>query len=278
MQTTRLALPIVLAFSMLLGGCANYTTVRQHKELPQESQNIGSVVILPPEVAIQLITFTGENEQETARQDATAKALSDEAKSALAARGLHVVDFDFAKAAETHPELAFALTQCSDALKTADKTLYGKTLVDAKDMGTFSENIGAAANTIAELSGADALLLINYQGFEKSTGMVAKDIIAGALLGVLTGQAQVAPSQGASIELALIAANSGNVLWVNRKAAPALNTAVHATAMLEFPKVQWRQQPTAIAEAPQAQAEMPAATEAAPAAIGASDSSPAVAP
>jgi len=175
------ALPLLMAVSLLLGGCATYTDVRQHKELTEEAQHIGSVVILPPEVAIELLTFTGENEREIQKQEATTARLKAEAKNALEAQGLTVIDYDFIKAGAEHPELAFALTQCGDALKKAEKTLYNKR-VESKNKDSFSESVGASANTIAELTGADALLLIDYQGFEKSGGMVAKDIVAGALL------------------------------------------------------------------------------------------------
>lgn len=250
----RFTLPLfLLAASLLLGGCATYTDVREHREIAQEAQNIGSVVILPPEVAIELVTFTGENERETAKQDGAAALLTDNAKNALEAQGLNVVDFDFSKAAADHPELAYAVTQCVDALKKAEKTLYAKP-VEEKNKSTFGESVGASANTIAEITGADALLWINYQGFEKSSGMVAKDIAAGVLLGLLTGQAAIAPSEGSVLEMALIAADSGNVLWVNRKGMPQLNgtAQVHDLVMKEFPKTQWRarQEPAAPGQSP----------------------------
>lgn len=250
-------LPLLVAVSLLLGGCATYTDVRQHKELTEEAQHIGSIVILPPEVAIELITFTGENERETQKQDSTTAQLMANARNALEAQGLTVIDYDFIKAGAEHSELAFALTQCGDALKKAEKTLYNKP-VESKNKDSFSESIGASANTIAELTGADALLLIDYQGFEKSSGMIAKDVIAGALLGALTGTAQIAPSAGSSLKMALIAANSGNVLWVNRKAVPALDTSALKLVMSEFPKPQWRQVPaSAIAQAPEAEQAAP---------------------
>jgi hypothetical protein len=240
-MTLRFALPLLLIAALGLGGCATYTDVRQHKNLDQDAGRIGSVVILPPEVSVELVAF-GENERLPQKQDSLREELTTLAKGALAAKGLQVIEFDFAKADAEHPELAFAVTQCKEALANAKKSLYQKP-VEEKNKSSFTESIGASANAIAEATGADALLVINYAGFEKSSGMVAKDVAAGVLLGVLTGTVAVAPSQGAAAEISLVAADSGNILWTNRKAAPALNSAVQKMVFAEFPKVQWRAQP-----------------------------------
>lgn len=45
---------------------------------------------------------------------------------------------------------------------------------------------------------------------------MTKDIIAGALLGLLTGTAVVPAQEGAALEVALIDGTTGDVLWVNR--------------------------------------------------------------
>lgn len=248
-MSLRFALTLLLS-AFALGGCATYTDVRQHQDLQQEARHIATVAVLPADVSIELVTFTGENEKESDKQNTIATQLDAVARKQLEAQGLKVVDFDFAKAVQEQPNLAFTLTQCKEALAKAKKTLYGDR-VQEKNKGKFKETIGPAANAIAEATGADALLLIKYDGFEKSGGMIAKDIVAGALLAVLTGSMPVSAKEGSQVEVALIASDSGDVLWMNHKVLPQLNTGAEELAFKDFPKTQWRQpQPEAVAQAP----------------------------
>lgn len=235
----RIAIALLLGSTLATSGCATYTSVRQHQDLQQEAQTISSIAILPPDVSIELIAFTGENEKETQKQEAIGRQLTNDAKSYLTKQGITVVDFDFTKAIAERQDLAFAITQCKEALDKSEKTLY-KAPVETKNKGKFNESIGPAANVLAETTGADAFLVVKYNGFEKTAGMIAKDIVASALMTVLTGQTPVAQQEGASVELALIAADSGAILWVNKKAVPQLNTSAEQQAFKEFPQVTWK--------------------------------------
>jgi hypothetical protein len=79
--------------------------------------------------------------------------------------------------------------------------------------------------------------LLHYYGFEKSAGMVAKDIAAGVLLALVTGTAPISASQGSQVEVALIDGDTGAVLWVNTRAAPVLSADVTSATMNDLPGI-----------------------------------------
>jgi hypothetical protein len=237
----QIAMGSTLASLVLLTGCANYTSVREHKNLAQSASHIGSVVIVPADVSVELVAFTGDNEREGAKESSFAKSLHTSARMALENKSLTVVDYDFEKGLAENQNLAFAITQCKESLTKAEKNLYKKA-VDEKDKAKFAENVGASANVIAEATGADAMLLIDYKGFEKTAGMKTKDMAAGILLGVLTGSVAVAPPEGSVMHVALIATDSGDILWTNVQGSQLLNTdSVAKPIFQKFPTVAFNQ-------------------------------------
>lgn len=241
----KIVIASLLISSVILTGCAPVTSVRQHSNLQQEAERIKTVIVLPPDVTIELLAFTGENKKLTDKQDVISKQLTTDAQRILKDRGADIVEFDFDKATSENPELAFAIKQCKEAMAKSEKTLYKKS-VSPKEMSNFKENIGPAANMVAEITSADAFLLIQYNGFQKTAGMVRKDIAAGVMLGVLTGAFVFQPEEGSAVHVALIAANSGAVLWTNQKSVPQLNISGHEAAFAEFPQLQWKPAETAV--------------------------------
>lgn len=236
--TRRILHTLLLTNLAVLTGCATYTDVREHKDIGQITPNIRSVAILPPDVSIQKINFTGENEVMTDQQDAISKELTKALTKKLSAAKLEVKSFDFAAAAANDPDFAYSVTQCKKAFGETQKTLYAKP-VESKNKATFHESIGGSGNHIAESAGVDAFVVLNYNGFKKSGGMMAKDIAAGVLVGLLTGYAPVQAAEGSEITLGIIAANSGEVLWTSRKVHPQLNAQGLELALKEMPQMPW---------------------------------------
>lgn len=248
----RFALTLLLVGAACISGCASYTSVREHKNLADEASRIGSIVILPEDVTIELIAFTGENERLTDKQNDFARQLHIAATNQLGSHGLKTVDYDFDKNIAADQNLAFAITQCKDALAKSQKSLYKKP-VEVKNRSSFTESVGAHANTIADATGADAILVLTYNGFEKTAGMKTKDVVAGALLGALTGTVAIAPGEGGALQATLIAADSGAILWTNTVGGPALSTSYTTSVFAEFPKVAFNQTAAAtVANAPAA--------------------------
>ncbi len=89
---------------------------------------------------------------------------------------------------------------------------------------------------MATKSGADAILLMRYSGWDKSGGHVAKDIGISLLVAVLTSGMVMAsfPTEGAMTEAALIHGKTGEVLWADIKGG-ALDAAAADVMMDSMP-------------------------------------------
>ncbi|SMF24583.1 hypothetical protein SAMN02745866_01605 [Alteromonadaceae bacterium Bs31] len=237
---------ISILFAIWLTAACTNTTVRQHQDYEQIAQNISSVVIIPPEVSIELIKFDGDNEELIDEQKAIAAEITAIAKQRFEEEGLSVIDFDIAAAAAEDEDFAYAVTQCSEAWGAAKSELYAQGMVSDSKKSSFATSLGPVANAIAEKSGAESIFLMHYQGSKKSSGVVAKDVGASILVGILTAGAVVPiqNTQQAFVDLALVESDSGKIVWSNRKFLAAVNGTIVATALNELPDVVWESELT----------------------------------
>ncbi len=141
----------------------------------------------------------------------------------LEENNLKVISFDFSTEAANDEEFAYAITQAKEAWNKAKEDMYKEGMVSEKEKAKFTTTLGSVLNQIAEKTGADASLLIQYNGFQKSDGAIAKDIAAGVLLAVLTGAVAVQPTEGAVVDIALVDNSSGKVIWADRRGSTVAN-------------------------------------------------------
>jgi hypothetical protein len=108
--------------------------------------------------------------------------------------------------------------------------------ISEKESKKIQISVGEAVNVISEKSGADAILLLRFSGFDKSSGYVAKDVGTSLLVTVLTlgTVVPVSAASGAITEVALIDGVTGDVLWADVKYG-GLNSDVGDTIMNAIP-------------------------------------------
>jgi len=234
----RLTVVLVLLW---LSGCAQ-TSVRHHQDFEVIAKTIHSVVILPAEVEIELINFTGDNEMLVEKSNEIKKQIHFLASERLQKENLKVIDFDFEAEIANNEDFAYALTEAKEAWNIAKEEMYKRGMVDEKDKAKFQTNFGSVLNVIADKTGADAVLLMHYTGFEKSGGMITKDVAASVLIGVLTMGAviPVQATQGSFIDLALVDNTSGKVVWANRKYGAVADAGTATMAFNELPNLTWK--------------------------------------
>lgn len=231
----RPAFPLAgLLFLALLQGCS-YTSERQHPDFDSSRKFIERVAILPPSVSIQLKTFTGEDEHLVEKEQAVREYLDKQARSVLSKNGYHVCDIHIEELTASDPELAFQTEQLKNAFDAASRDLYGGESVAADDYKRFRVTVGPIVNRFAELADADALLFIEFSGIVKSEGQMRKEIAANLLLGVLTGSYAHPVSEVAVVEVALLDANTGDVLWTNVKSAASVSGNVLRDTLAKLP-------------------------------------------
>ena len=226
---------VALGLVATLTGCA-MTSVREHPDFASGKRKIQVVAILPAQVEYRHLVFTGENERDPEREKSIASDIESGMVAALQSRGytakLDVVD----KARSGDKEFNFQLEQFRSAYVQASKELYARAMVAESESTKFKVGVGPSANTFAGIAGADALIIANYQGFDKSSGLMAKEITSSVLLGALTGVYYAPAKSGGRIELSLIDGASGDVLWSNVFGGPMSAGNNLSSAMARLPQ------------------------------------------
>lgn len=232
----KLRVSTLLCTLLIVAGCATTTTTRTHPTLEEQLHHVNSVVIAPPRVEIEYVTLTGENERLTDQEDTIRGQLINIAEAHLISHGYEIVEFDFEKALEEDPEFAYTVTQIREGFDKAKEDLQFGKQISEEQARKLRICLGEAANIVATKTGADAILLMRYAGFDKSDGHVAKDIGTTLLVGILTmGQVVMAsPASGAVTEVALIDGITGDILWADVKGG-FLNASVAENAMGTLP-------------------------------------------
>lgn len=224
---------VALALLVTLSGCA-MTSVRQHPDFASGKRKINVVAILPSEVEYRHLVFTGENERDAEREKSIAGDIESGMSTMLKSHGYTAKSEVLDKARSGDKEFNFQLEQLKGAYVQVSKELYTRPMVQVEQSSKFKVGVGPLANPFAAIAGADALMFARYQGFDKSDGLVTKEIVASALLAALTGSYYIPAKSGGQIELSLIDGVSGEVLWSNALGGPvgAYTSLVNATAKL----------------------------------------------
>lgn len=271
-------LPVLLLLT-ILSGCAT-TTVRQHPDFASGKRKINVVAVLPADVEFRHLVFTGENERDAARETTIAAEIETEINNILQSHGYTPKNDILKKVRGGDKEFNFQLEQLKSAYQLVAKDLYAQTLVQVEESTKFKLGVGPLANPFASVSGADALMLARYHGFDKSDGLIAKEVLASALLAALTGSYAIPVNHGGQIELSLIDGVSGDILWSNAAASQLNANAALGIAVAKLPN-----SPSALAAVKPATAapagdapktDSPTAVEAAKAETAQIDSKPAV--
>ncbi|WP_372869948.1 hypothetical protein [Shewanella sp.] len=226
---------------VVLTGCSN-TAVRHHKDYQEAAKNVGSVVIFPADAEVELVVFDGDNERLTEKEVIIKNELYKIAKAKLEKENLQVIEFDFQQEAEKDENFAYAITQAKEAWNVAKQDMYKKGVVSEKNKADFQTNLGSILNFVAEKTNADSALLMHFNAFEKSDGVIAKDVTTSILVGLLTAGAvvPVQTTQGSFLDVALVETTSGKILWANRRAGAAADSSVAKGVLKELPDLVWK--------------------------------------
>ena len=204
----------VLAVVSVLTACET-TTVRQHPDFASGKRKITTVAVMPPDVEFRNLVFTGENERDAEREKTIAAEIEAGMNQVLVKHGYTPKSALLDKAKAGDREFNFQLEQIRGAYGLLSKDLYARPQLPVEESTKFKLGVGPLANPFASLSGADALIFTRYYGFSKSDGLIAKEVVASALLAALTGAYYIPIKSSGQIELSLIDGVSGDVLWSN---------------------------------------------------------------
>lgn len=224
----------VLAVVSVLTACET-TTVRQHPDFASGKRKIATVAVMPPDVEFRNLVFTGENERDAEREKTIAGEIEAGMNQVLVKHGYTPKSVLLDKARAGDREFNFQLEQIRNAYGLLSKDLYARPQLPVEESTKFKLGVGPLANPFASLSGADALIFTRYFGFSKSDGLIAKEVVASALLAALTGAYYIPIKSSGQIELSLIDGVSGDVLWSNMAGGQQGSQAMLAGAASRLP-------------------------------------------
>jgi hypothetical protein len=201
----------LLCCVVALAGCAVKGPL-QHSEFNQRQLTIQTIVVVPADVVFSLDTVSDGAQRNATREAQIRWVLQRAGERQLQARGYRLHNALAEQLGKGDNELAFAAEQL--------RGRYGSVVEETNkrssgDDALVKATLGPQSTAWAASAGADALLIVRYQGFERSKGKAVIDSVPGVLLAAVTGFGYVANTSGGYLEVALIDAVSGEVLWVN---------------------------------------------------------------
>jgi len=205
----------ILLALLLASGCA-MTTVREHPDFASQSRQVKNVAVLPTDVEVLYLVLTGDNERLPEEEQNLKTILAGALPGLLEQRGYQVRKTSAEELGQIVKDANFTIEQAKSAYQEVSKQLYERGMVEEEEAKKFRVSIGPIGAAVAEALNADAFLFTRYAGFKKSEGLIAKEVVSGALLGALTGVVVIPAASGGSLEMALIDGHSGDVLWTNR--------------------------------------------------------------
>ena len=200
----------ILVLTLLSSGCATY---RVHPVFKERQKTIQKVAIVQPEVTVVKVTFKGDNEPMYDLIGLVAKQSQEEIEGIFRKKGYDVQPLGLGEEElNKNPDLRTDLFHLRE--------LYAKTLEDIskRRQKKFTYSVGSDVNRFADLSGADAVILVRIEAFKKTKGEITKDFFKTVLIAAVTGMQIQYFHDAAAIQLAVVDGNTGDILWFN--AAP----------------------------------------------------------
>ena len=206
---------ILILSLVLVCGCASMlpTTVRQHPSFAKNVIRPTSLAVLPPEVVVEHLVFDGNHHRLPEKEKAITKTIIAELPNILTEK-----EYLVERSLSDHSKVAnfaFEFHQLIEAYSNRSEELYQRFELVPSKAFSMEKSIGPMVNRISEHADADALLIVRYNGFEKSAGLQTKEFAGSLLFAALTGVLPMHASQGATVEAAIIDGISGDILWTN---------------------------------------------------------------
>lgn len=203
----------ILFCIVILSACSK-TAIRQNAKFHQQWETQYSAAVLPADVGITLMQIDGDNQPIEKEEIYARKYIVDTVKTALHDKDFIIKDYDFDEAMELDTDLQHSLEELRASKKEFVKNKM-QTLLPKEEAFAINDSIGTEINQFADLVDTDILVLIDYKGFKKSGGLVARDVAITAVSAALLQVGNVQPDSGGMAIIMLIDGNTGEILWAS---------------------------------------------------------------
>lgn len=182
--------------ALALVGC-----VKRQAEFPLHMAQFRRVAILPADIQLVRIVFTGDDEALTAEADGARRELPSSIAAHLESRGFVVRP---AHLDDEHVAAGSELRYLTTVARARHGAVMGR-LLTGQDSGSLGPDVGG----LADHADVDALLFVSLVGFTKSEGQVARDVA----VTFLTLGSLVYRTSATRLFVTLVDGTTGRVLW-----------------------------------------------------------------
>lgn len=199
---------VLLLAVAVLTGCTN--TLRTSESFNEERDAIEAIAVMPPQVTYQVRTATSSEAAPEAELEVNA-VIQEALERALAGTEITVAPLGLTDSLlMIDQDLALGLTRARESFSLAADSLFRSkdkvvTLTVDPDVGQF-----------ADRADSDYLLFARGASYGSSGGAAARDVVVAAASLLLFGGAGLPQQKGVQLELALVNANTAEVVWYNR--------------------------------------------------------------
>jgi len=212
MAAGRVAATTLLIALVTLSGCVS-STARTASDFTEFPESNGTVLLMEPDVALSMLVANGLREPRADWSETVTGTLAEAFRTALRARGLHVVERNRTQA---HSERQVQLIKLVDAVTASiltyhynpDASVPAPRATLPTKRGAFDWTLGPGATALADGVAADYALLIRARGTYQSGGKMIVNLAVAALRGKFQTGEQTA-------FIALVHLGTGDVLWTN---------------------------------------------------------------
>lgn len=209
------SLGLVIGSLTIVSSCTSPTTVRLHPDFVTSPDRIQTVAILPPECQVMYLELSGDDHRLTTREQELDSLFLQLIPRILRSQHYELRTFTFPPDSHIAMEYRFILEQLRRTYGETLKEMYPNERVTMNTVTNYPGKIGPVVNQLAEYAAVDALLFIQYSGFQKSPELLGDEIVLGVLMGVATGIFPISNAKGGRLQAALIDGTTGNILWHN---------------------------------------------------------------
>jgi hypothetical protein len=187
---------VVVLAALVLAGCQP-----RHLEFSPRAAQLRRIAIVPPDVTLVRIVFSGDDEPLTAESDVARRALPAAIAHELEAHGFVVRPSGLDDGqAPVDPAVRYQATVALARHQTLVSDVLG-----GKPVGSLGPDVGR----LADHADVDALLFVNLVGMTKSGGQVARDLT----VTVLTLGGLVYKTSATRLFVTMVDGTTGQALW-----------------------------------------------------------------
>lgn len=218
---------VVFSLVMLGTGCVS-SPLHMDPEFANGKRSVKSLIILPPKVLYFEVFANGRKQQQPQKEQYLRGELEKKLVGLLKERGYIVQPFMSGDAESKLGITKFMVDRMVDRIENEYLSVKIKRLDQRASWGDSSSvnnSIGSVGTALGGALNVDAFLVTSYQVHDPSKGTATLDVTAMALT-TIAGGTPVSSKHPPYLEIALIEAATGSILWSNK------GTAATPTALL----------------------------------------------